>query len=208
MKQPLPDPQLNRLLAGRDELTQADKDEVLDQVFAKLPAEPAARRPGLFAPWMRWALAGLGLVLLAPAGYLILAKSARDEFKARGPADANPGFAVFCAADMAEGRCARGGKLLFRVEPRGARHFAALSLDEGGAVVWLFTDAPLDALGADGLLGVGVPLGPEHAAGRHEVVGVFSDRALSKDEIRALLEAPEKSPVRARVVRRALEVLP
>ena len=60
---PLSDPQLNRLLSGRDELTQADKDAALDQVLERLPAEPAERPAGLLAPWLRWGLVSLGLLL-------------------------------------------------------------------------------------------------------------------------------------------------
>ncbi|HEY3450945.1 MAG TPA: hypothetical protein VGK67_31605 [Myxococcales bacterium] len=206
---PLPDPQLNRLLAGRDELTQADKDAALEQIFERLPADHVERPAGLLAPWLRWALVGLGLLLVAPIWYFTVAQGPVDQFTARGPADAKPSFAVVCAETLAEGKCAKGGKLLFRVEPRGARRFAALAIAAGGgAVVWYFTDVGIEGLGADGLLAVGVPLGPEHAAGRHEVVGVFSNQTLTKDEIRALLEAPEKSAGQGQVVRRALEVTP
>ncbi|MGC4121134.1 MAG: hypothetical protein QM765_42460 [Myxococcales bacterium] len=205
---PLSDPQLNRLLAGRDELTQADKDAALEQIFAELPAERPVGRPGLFAPWLRWALVGVCLVLMVPAGYRLLSERQPDSFTARGTADEAPSFAVVCAPSMAESRCAAGGKLLFRVEPRGATHFAALSTGEGGAVVWYFADVALEGLGADGLLSVGVPLGPEHAVGRRDVVGVFSNRALTKDEIRAMVEAPEKASARVQVVHRPLEVTP
>lgn len=205
---PLSDPQLNRLLAGRDALTQADKDAALEQVLEKLPAEPPAERPaGLLAPWLRWAMVGLCLVLLVPVGYRLLSNR-EDQFTARGPADDKPSFAAVCAATLAEGKCAAGGKLLFRVEPRGATHFASLSIGNGGAVVWYFADVGLENIAADGLLSVGVPLGPEHPAGRYDVVGVFADRALTKDEVRTLLEAPEKPSVKAAVVHRALEVTP
>lgn len=205
----LPDPMLNRLLAGRDELTQSDKDAVLDEVLGQIAAEPAAHPAPAFAPWLRWALVGLGVLLVAaPASYWLASRKPADQFTARGGGSgggAGPGFSVRCAQDMAEGRCALGGKLLFRVEPDGARFFSALSVDEAGAAVWYFTGLSLQDLPADGLLGVGVTIDAAQGVGRRQVVGVFTDRAPSKEEIRALLDKPAPG---AALVRRPLEVVP
>jgi hypothetical protein len=205
---PLPEAQLNRLLAGRDRLTQADKDAVLDRVMEALPPEQA-ERPGFFAPWLRWSLLGAVVLLLAaPVGYVLFGR-APDGFTARG-GEAKAAFTVWCAPEMSQGRCARGGKLVFRVEPAKAGRFAALARSEAGAIIWYFTDVDLATLPANGLLDEGVVVGPEHVPGKYEVWGVFSDRPLGKSDIRDLLDPQSAKKVsgQVEVVRQPLEVPP
>ena len=111
---------------------------------------------------------------------------------------------------MAEGRCARGGKLLFKVDSQGARRFAALARGDSGAVVWYFESLELEPAPTGGLLPQGVPLGAEHTPGHWEVFGLFSERPLSKVEIRALLEADSGAGEHksVEIVHRSLEVVP
>jgi len=208
MKEPS-DARLNRLLTGRDKLSQADKDAVLEGVFARLPQEPSASPGPAFAPWLRWAFAATALLLFVSAGYFLFSPSTRSEFTSRGEARATRAFSIHCAQDMVEGRCARGGKLLFKVDPRGARWFAALARSESAAVVWYFEAVEIKDPSAGGLLEQGVPLGSEHAPGHWEVIGLFSERPLDKARIRALLEeGGAKDSAGIEIVRRPLEVLP
>lgn len=63
------------------------------------------------------------------------------------------------------------------------------------AWIWYFPSSPDGrsvALPSDGgVLDLGIALGPEHAAGRYTVVGVFSDQPLDRAEVRARVERGE-----------------
>lgn len=200
---PLTPPELNRLLAGRDRLTQADKDAVLDRVLDALPAEVQDEPGRSHWAWLRWAVPVAAAILLGP-GYFLLVRP-DPQFTARG-AGAAPSFEVVCAATQATGRCAPGGKLLFKVDGQGAQRFAAVARGPGGAVVWYFTDSEIGTLSAGGLLPIGVPLGPEHVPGEWEVWGFFSASVQTKDALRPALEGGPIAGVQ--VVRRSLEIAP
>ncbi|HEY4056151.1 MAG TPA: hypothetical protein VGM39_06055 [Kofleriaceae bacterium] len=192
------DPVVGRLLAGRDQLSVNEKDAMLVRVMAQ--SAPASK------PWWAFGLAGV----LAAAAVLVLVlmrghSPASEQIASRGKAASI--MRVVCAESGGIGSCQRGGKLLFDLAPAGKAYFAAFAERPDGSVIWY---TPADETGTservtDGVAGLGIRLGDEHPTGTYRVHGVFSDEPLTREEIRAAVNAD-----RADIVDdvRTLEVTP
>lgn len=195
------DRQLGRLLAGRDEPSILEKEEVLRTVLAR-----SRRRKRT-----RWSFGVLGAIGAAAAWALVVPT---DEFTPRGDATRSVDFSVRCGSSP-PGRCKLGEVLQFEVgSGAGHRFFAAFARDGRGRVVWYYP-APGDrslSLGentgtdAPELLQYAVELGDPHGEGTYTVVGLFSGHPLTRDQLKAALERDPKSPKGMIVVRRMLVI--
>ena len=177
-----------RLLSGTDRLSGAEKEVILAGVLAAVERRPRRRR--LVALGAAGAVAAAAVVLL-----LVLRPPDRaaGSFTPRGAGDANEAAASFearCAGAAGPGRCRPGDKLLFEVSAAGsARFFAAFARRGDGTVIWYFPPPGGQSLALGeraprGVLDAGILLGPEHPPGRYRIVGVFSPRPLSRDQVR------------------------
>jgi hypothetical protein len=193
-----------RLYSGRRRLTIQEKESIIDSVIEKtLQKEP--RR------WWSWRLSSMGarvafatgvaLLMAAPVLWLTQQSEVTDEFTVRG-SDPKPMFSVTCPASGTSSACRRGDKLVFRLfAPDKTLFFSAFSRHEkSGAVVWYFprTDRDKGISVSDTVKGDVVPegivIGDEHAAGVHEVFGVFSDHEVTRSDIRRLFEENQGVP--------------
>jgi hypothetical protein len=168
---------LSRLLAGKNRLGRVEKEAVLEQVLAGVaPRRRTARWLALAVP----ALAAAVLVIwLVPRG-----GDRASEFSARGSATHVAAFEPTCS-----GACTSGGKLLFDVHgTTGYRYVAAFAQTPAGAIVWYTSGRDLARDVDKGVLVDAVVLGADHPPGRYRVFGVFSDRELSRDEIKQLFD--------------------
>jgi hypothetical protein len=165
-------------LAGRDELSAVDKEEVLAAVLAKTEGPREAPRP----VWLQWAVAfaAVALVVLAPMAF----QPRDDAFAPRGAAA--PELHVACGAAPA---CRSGDTLMFQLKPQGWKYFSAVAKTPAGGLIWYFDDVELSKLGPTGVLSDGITLGPEHAAGRYQVLGLFAPSPLGREAIKKALDA-------------------
>lgn len=222
------EPNLARLLSGRDEPSVLEKEAALQRVLAQV--SPKSRR----WPWdvrVGWAAAlpALGAAAAAVAMVFYMGDSSQEsgnEFQSRGT-DASASLSIRCVsagaatAVSADAGCARGTVMGFAASPPADKpYFAAFSQRSDGTVLWYLpspgeTSEPLTP-GDDGVAVVprGVPVGGEHSAGTYEVFGVFSSSPLSRAQLREIL-GPEldgrTDPKRVNTVavaRRKLEILP
>ena len=180
---------LLRLLSGKNRLSAAEKEDILAVVLARVEEPtPIQRRRGLL-----FALAGAAAALAVILTVLIRPRS--DEFASRGGESA-ASFEARCAGADGVRTCRAGDKLLFEVTGGpGAEYFAAFARRGDGAVIWYFpaegqASPALAERAPRGVLDSGILLGPEHPPGRYTVVGLFSPRPLSRDQVRETVAAP------------------
>jgi hypothetical protein len=206
----LSDARLDRLLSGRDQLSVGEKEQILDQVLSQVAqAEPAETR----FPWRvpRWAFAALALVLVVPPALLLWRNRQGSEFTARGGPGAAPALEPLClGADGGAGACAQGGKLFFKLSPGRFQAFAALALAPDGKTLWYFpndtlaTSVDLARSKPSGILDQAIALDDRHAPGDYTLYGVFSERPLTKEEVRQAIQEPGRPGIA--VVKRRLHV--
>lgn len=172
MKKP-DDALLDRLLGQDQGLSATEEDAIFETVLARTAAAPQKRR------WI-WAMP---LVAAASVAAMVLMLDSGD-FTARGKGQSN--LRVAChvkGGEPADSLCAPGEQLYFEVE--GQPFFAAFIKLPDGTASWVVENS----------LHVGterrwLPLTAEVEAqvGTHTVYGVFTKTALTKDEVRALVE--------------------
>lgn len=180
---------IRRLLAGRNRLSRAEKDEIFARVVDGV-APPERRR-------RRW-WAGAGVAVAAAAAALLVLPGrggegepggAASSFAARGGGDTSAAFELSCPTAAAG--CRAGATLVFDLSPAsGYRYFAAFARRGDDAVIWYVPGDSGDA-SADlrtrleaGVLDRGVVLGAEHPPGRYTVFGIFSQQPLTRAAIR------------------------
>jgi hypothetical protein len=181
---------LLRLLSGKNRLSAAEKADILTGVLARVeePTPIPRRRVLLFS--LGGAAAALALVLI------VVIRPRSDEFASRGGGEPTASFEARCAGADGVRTCRAGDKLLFEVTGgSGAEYFAAFARRRDGAVIWYFpaegqVSPALAERAPRGVLDSGILLGPEHPPGRYTVVGLFSPRPLSRDEVRETVAAP------------------
>jgi hypothetical protein len=191
-------PLLNRLLSGTDGLAPVDKQRVLDEVLSRTATK---RRGGRRLGWAAF------LGLAAAAGLLVVLKvpgPADPGLTARGGAP-QPSLELSCLdASSGPAPCALGGRVVFRVTPAGARFMSVLARGPHDHRVWYFDGLSLTGLPPTGVLPYGARLDAEHGAGPFEVLTVFSDAPLDREQVAAAL-AGATAPQTV-VVRSALQV--
>jgi hypothetical protein len=187
-----------RLYSGRRRLTIHEKESIIDSVIDKtLQKEP---RRWWWGARVAFAT-GVALLVAAPVLWLTQRSEVTDEFTARG-SDPKPVFSVTCPASGASSTCRPGDKLVFRLRASDKTlFFSAFSRHEkSGTVVWYFpkTDKDKSISVSDtvegGVIPEGIAIGDEHAAGVHEVFGVFSDHEVTRSDIRKLFEENQGVP--------------
>lgn len=178
------DPVIPRLLAGRDRLSQVEKDDLLASVLAGV-APPKTR--------VRWWMGVVPAVAVTIALVLIApwrSTAPTSELAARGGGEPFAVFQATCA-----GGCDRGDRILFDLHgTSGYRYFAAFSKRPDGTVLWYFPDAVHDSSvdlvtqPQGGVLDRSIVLGADHPAGVYRVHGVFSGDPLTREMIRAAFD--------------------
>jgi hypothetical protein len=181
-----------RLLSGRNRLSRPEKDEILANVLGEVtPGRRVRGRHGVLL-----ALAGaVGILVLVPLAMRGGPDGARDAaFSARGISSAAAGFELVCP-DGRPGICLQGDTLLFDLSgSAGHDYFAAFARHQDGTVIWYFPESPdgksleLARSLSEGVLRRGVAVGDEHQPGRYRVHGIFSDTALTRDDIKERFE--------------------
>jgi hypothetical protein len=184
-----------RLLSRKNRLSRTEKDVLFERVMEQLAPRRTIRRPAVLLA-LAGAAAAVVLVPLAlrdrpmPPMPAMPAMPLMDEpFGARGGASA-AGFGLICSGQPGS-TCHVGEKLLFDLQGTTYRYFSAFARREDGTVVWYFPDSPTghsvdvrDRL-SQGVLDVGIALDAGHGSGRYQVVGIYSEAPLSRDDIKA-----------------------
>lgn len=190
----LDDPTLERLLAGDKGLSATETDAALDAILAR--QTPVRTKPWRFA--LPFALAaGLATVVVVLQG---------DEFAARGNKASN----LRATCHLKDGNptddvCSPGETLRFEVEG-AAPYFAAFAKLPDGTVSWI-----LPANETDKSMNIGktrqwltVAAEVDAQLGTHTVYGIFSNTALTRAQVRVLIEHPD--PATAEVIERKIQV--
>lgn len=175
---------MSRLLAGRNRLGRLEKEQILDAVLADV----APRRRA------RWWFAVVPAVAAVVAVMLVLGPwrgRAPDELTPRGAGRMLGAFKPTCARG-----CTAGEKILFDLHgTAGFRYFAAFGQRADGTVLWYFPSDD-DGVGIElaqplpsGMLDRGIVIGSEHPPGTYRVFGVFSNKPLSRAQIRERFDA-------------------
>ena len=193
---------VRRLLSGKDRLTPMEKEAIFEDVWQEIRPRPwRGLRP----------LLGLGAVVATGMALFFVIPTAsgpNDRFATKGGGEAF--LAVACVQGDKPAPCTPGRKLLFDVGPAAEGFFAAWAERPDGATIWYLPDRedqtsfPIDS-NTRGVLSRAVVLGPEHIAGNYQVLGVFSDSPLSRQQLREVAAQNVQRPG-IQIVRRQLEV--
>ncbi len=201
------EPDLARLLSGRNRPSVLEKEAAFEQVMARMPKRPSR--------WLRGV--GLSTAGALAAALMVWLSSSRHatelgELAARGAATTVPNsFELVCGLRKAAGHCVQGDKLGFVVHAPADRFFAAFARRSDGTVLWYWPalagkSIPASALAALNASSDAVLLDSAHVAGRYTIFGVFSTRPLGREAIQSALGADLSGRVGIEVVQRALSV--
>jgi hypothetical protein len=182
-----PKPPIARLLAGEDQLSRVEKEQILAQVLAKTQVEARSPRRNLGL------IAGLFAAVTAAALLMVTLPPTPSELVPRG---GGPSYAVRCAESLP---CGPGGRLRWFVRSTPElRNFAAFAQRADGTILWYFPqteagsslDLGAHALAETGELDVAIELGQEHAPGTYKVIGMFSPSPMTRDALRSAFVGP------------------
>lgn len=178
------DHELARLLSGRARPSVLEKEKVFERVYRRTRGASVTRSG--------WVVLG-GLTAAAAAAAVWLASPADPEFAARGAGESRPTLRVVCLETGRSGTCEPGGRLAFEIEGLQFQHVAVFARRNDGLVIWYFpessgTSPPVSAHGQSTLLRRGVQVGANQPPGDYEVYAVFSDEALTREQIKAGLD--------------------
>lgn len=210
------DPQIGRLLSGRNEPSVLEKEALLERILEEVSP------PRRGAPAWLWGLLvpiAACLVLMAtrviePGTMTREGVEAPEEYASRGGLRQGVLETRCMDEDGASTDCAPGTTLTLNPgAPRGRRYFAAFSVRPDGAVIWYLPAAGarsgrVASRGAVARTLTGVRLGPEHPSGIYMLHGVFSDSPLTRDELRERLGPDLEGRRGLSVVRRPLRIAP
>ena len=226
---PKEDPRLGRLLSGRNEPSVLETEDVLEAVLARVEANQAdsspllarasegALRPGMIPNRPRrraWPVASMVLAAAAVFALWIRSPEPRDdEFQARGPGGELATLVVHCMSGSPESEhCVPGATLAFELSsPASQQYFALFLVHPTGNVTWYFPDATGKTPSLAGMA-PGAPwsetarLAPDIVGGTYELIGLFSERALTRAELKATLGDNLRSTHELTVTRRKLVV--
>ncbi len=193
---------LDRLLSGGQGPSVQEKESMLAEILRQAASKPEK------SPWNlvsgkylvpAVALTIVFLVAFFPLLFLRKERRTYDEFTARGAGSSRALMQLACISGKEKrpifGKsksCHYGDTLLFRLYPsENARYFSAVALGADGLLVWYFpsdTKSSLPIIG-EGIAREGIVIGSEHAPEEYRVFGLFSDRPLSRVEVRSLVES-------------------
>ncbi len=192
---------LDRLLSGGPGPSVQEKEAIFAKVLKRLDDEPSG-------PYLRY----LSIKVMVPAGVMLAvvmfaflpmfffrtSPAYRSEFLARGNSIGEASMRLACKGrDEAilldkTPRCHYGDTLIFSLQsPKNESYFSAAALGVDGLLIWYFpseADSSL-AVNRGGIIGHGIVLGKEHLPGRYRVIGVYSPRPLSREEMRDVIES-------------------
>ncbi len=201
------DPELARLLSGRNRPSVLEKEAAFEQVMARMPGHPR-----------RW-LQGMWLTAAAAAAVVALVwlnapkpSSEFGELASRGAAaTAQASFELVCGVRGGAERCVRGDKLGFVVHASAGRFFAAFARRPDGTLLWYWPaltgkSIPASTLAVLDASSDSVLLDAAHLPGRYTVFGVFSTRPLARQEIERALGPDLRGRTGIDVVERMLVV--
>ncbi len=186
------DAELARLLSGRVGPSVQDKERIFEAVFKQIT--PPRRTWQIFAGVLATAAA---LTL----GVFAASSPPQPEFGVRGSATENVGLR--CVQGGQPSDCRSGSTLTFQLTVDDKPFFAAFARTSDGSVIWYLPS--IGARSARDVGGQGFVLG---AAEPLEVFGLFTDRAMTRDELKQELAGQLQSTDHLSVVRRTLGVLP
>jgi hypothetical protein len=187
-----------RLLSGREGPSSPERDAMFEHVLARVeaPKRGFSRARLLFA--------GVAAIAACVLAVLVLP---RDEFASRGAGTEQAVLRAVCPGAR-PATCRAGDTMMFEVAPptEQQRWFAALA-QRGETMIWYVPATPDGASVKlkDRVLDVGIVIGAEHVTGAWKIQGVFSDRPLRREEIRAAADGVVMPGVRTVV--REIEVV-
>lgn len=197
MKREPTDAELAGLLSGRSGPSVLDKEAAFEAVMAE---QPRRRRFGWHAAI--WPMTAVAAVAVALAVVVVPTEPAPSEFTPRGAAD--PGLTLSCVRKEAPAPCVPGATLLLDVRPKARPYFGAFARSPEGTIIWYLPAADQPTRKQDGLLSQGFELSGVHGGGTLEVFGVFTDRPMTRPQLKAALDDGLKSTDAVSVVRRSL----
>ncbi len=169
------DEELARLLSGKNRPSVLAREEAARRAIAEAEG-----------PHRTW-LYGMGSVaaFAAAIGLMVLTLRGEPEPELAARGGEVPTLSLSCGDEGAA--CRPGAMLTFEVH---AAHdfpfFAAFARRDDGIFLW-YVPVPggrsVALAGKAPLLATAIRIGPEHTPGEHQVFGVFSRRALSREEI-------------------------
>jgi hypothetical protein len=194
------DHELARLLSGRPGPSVLEKEAIRERMLA----QHSLRRRALRWSWL------VPLAASATAAFVMARVGDGDEFSSRGDRAEQPVLRVVCVDTGAVGSCPAGGTLAFQGAGTAYPYLAVFARRSDGLVIWYFPSAtgPEDVAAPDprAPLAHGIRLGDEQPPGRYEIVGVFSQRPLSRSEVKARLRDGLASGRGLKVVRQPFTV--
>lgn len=197
---------IERLLSGKNQMSRGAKDAIFERVIQDVA--PRRGRRSLYG--------SAGALVLATAALLLIPKalggdgtSSEEAFRSRGKGQPVGALSLSCS-EHGDGACIRGTKLLFDLEgTTGYTHMAALARHTDGTIIWYFPESPegkslqLSEHVETGVLDRGVLLGETHQDGDYEVLGFYSKRPFTRDEIKSKFQpgrdtiGPETAVIRS-----------
>lgn len=188
-----------RLLSGKEDVTVQEKEQVFENVLRQLSADLPSIDTGKGLYLKRFhIIAAIGaMVALCVTGVslwlLFNDDRSEPEFSAKSVGSPPPFFEIQCLKDNGNVGCGPGSKLTFSFrEFTQDAFFAALAIRESdNLVIWMFP-------AQDDELSIAVPAGARtlseavvldalYPSGSYEIIGVRSDRAMGRQDLKQLI---------------------
>ncbi|MBL4632533.1 MAG: hypothetical protein JKY56_01600 [Kofleriaceae bacterium] len=183
---------IDRLLSGKNRMSDAAHDDIFEQVMAEVA--PAKKRSRFRFPILAGLLVASAAVLMIPIAMRSAESPQADEFGARGSGQDIATFSLNCSSPEsgdAPLSCANDAKLFFDMQgTTGYPYFAAFGRHTDGTVVWYFPEAlgghsiELAEHLEQGVLDRSVVLGQAHSRGEYQVYGFYSKVPLTRADIK------------------------
>jgi len=164
---------VDQILAG-GQLPARAHDQIFERVLSEVQARP--RRLVWWRQW--WTLVPAGTLAAVLGVSLIVVRTGRDGFLAKGDPRLMEATGIEIACKSLEPRCRVGDTMMFMVSPAVQTGYLvayAQRVDEpNGERIWYFPDAAgkspfVTAGGSTRVLDEGVKVGPEHRRGQYRV---------------------------------------
>jgi hypothetical protein len=207
---------LDRILSNNPDISVQEKRSILGQVVQSTKENAHSHRLARF--WLPIMSASLAALVAMVLWFSAPEQSAEFVAKGENQTPTSNSFKLACAAgdikplDFKKNpQCRINDSLYFKIESSSKLdYFSAAALGPEGLLVWYFPaeNTTSLAISSQGLAEKSIVIGSEHVKGSYRLLGIFSKKALNKEQLRKQIEAYlAGQPTHLTIQERSIEVI-